>query len=167
MQNPKASSFNLSWLRPIVLLICVLGVAVFPGFSLKKAENSDIDTITEAELRGHIYYLASDFLEGRLPGSKGYKQASVYMASQLGAAGISPFMKDSKGKKSYFQPAVFVTSMITPESRLNVKTGGREIEWKLGEHFIPLLHGQEFKDGLFEAEAEFVGYGRRARVRLG
>jgi hypothetical protein len=32
-------------------------------------------------LRDHIYYLASDFLGGRLPGSEGFKQASCYMAS--------------------------------------------------------------------------------------
>ncbi len=122
-------------------------------------ESSPIETITKSELKDHIYYLGSDFLEGRLPGSEGYKHASYYIASQLEAAGLDPILIGSEGKKSYFQKVDFMISTIAPESLLHVKKGRKEIEWKFEEQFIPMLHGQAFKDGHFEANVEFVGYG--------
>jgi hypothetical protein len=137
----------------------MLGVIAFPNLSQDKEEFSPIVTITKAELRDHIFYLGSDFLEGRLPGSEGYKQASFYMASQLSAAGLVPIMESPEGKKSYFQNVDFVVSTIAPQSSLHVKKGQKEFEWKLGEQFIPLLHNQAFKDGLYERNAVFVGYG--------
>ncbi len=159
MQHHKTKSFSLSVLRPVAVLICMLAVAAFPNFSQDKERSDPIETITEAELRDHIFYLGSDFLEGRLPGSEGYKQASLYMASQLSAAGLVPMIDSQEGKKSYFQHVDFVVSTIAPESLLHAKMDQKEIEWKFGEQFIPLLHGQAFKDGHYKANVEFVGYG--------
>jgi hypothetical protein len=140
---------NGAKLFPILLIL----------FAATGEEFSPIETITKSELKDHIYYLGSDFLEGRLPGSEGYKQASFYMASQLRAAGLIPIMENSEGKKSYFQQVDFMVSTIAPESLLHVKKGNKEQECKFGEQFIPLLHGQTFKDGHYESNVEFVGYG--------
>jgi hypothetical protein len=117
------------------------------------------ETITKAELRGHVYYLASDFLGGRLPGSDGFRQATCYMASQLQAAGVPPFFKDEEGRGSYFQPVDFVVSAVAPESTLGFKKGSKEVTFASGGQFIPVLHGQAFRDGRFEGDAVFVGYG--------
>jgi hypothetical protein len=124
-----------------------------------KEKTDPLETITKAELQDHIYYLASDFLGGRLPGSEGYRQASFYIASQLQAAGIPPFFKDAEGQESYFQPIDFMVSTVAPESTLRFKKRPKEITFASGGQFIPLLHGQAFKDGRFEGEAAFVGYG--------
>ncbi len=159
MQLFKANPFCSSILKSMAVLCCLLGVIAFPNLSLEKEDISPVDTISEAEMRDHIFYLGSDFLEGRLPGSAGYKQASIYMASQLGAAGLIPIMDSKDNKKSYFQQVDFSISSIAPESLLHVKKDQKEIEWKFGEHFISLLHGQEFKDGHYEGKAVFVGYG--------
>lgn len=118
-----------------------------------------IETITKAELQDHIYYLASDFLGGRLPGSEGYRQASFYIASQLQCAGVASIFKDAEGKESYFQPVDFMISTIGPESTLRIKKGPKEITFASGGQLIPLLHGQAFKDGRFEGDAVFIGYG--------
>lgn len=140
---------NSAKLIPILLILLVA----------MGEESNPFESITKPELKDHIYYLGSDFLEGRLPGSEGYKQASIYMASQLNAAGLVPIIESPDGKKSYFQQVDFMVSTIAPESRLHVKIGQKEIEWKFEEQFIPLLHGQAFKDGHYEAGVEFVGYG--------
>jgi len=125
-----------------------------------EGENTDaLETITKAELRDHIYYLASDYLEGRLAGSEGYKQASYYIASQLEAAGLAPVLLNANGKASYLQPMDFAVSTIAPESTLRIMKGRKEIAAVTGNQFIPLLHGQAFKDGHYEGEAVFVGYG--------
>ena len=104
-------------LIPILFILC---------FAMGE-DFSPIETITKSELKDHIYYLGSDYLEGRLPGSEGYKQASIYMASQLKAAGLVPIMENSEGKKSYFQPVDFTISTIAPESLLHMKKGQKEM----------------------------------------
>lgn len=58
-----------------------------------------LESITKPELQDHIYYLASDFLAGRLPGSEGYRQACYYIASQLKSAGLAPIIKDAGRKR--------------------------------------------------------------------
>jgi len=118
-----------------------------------------LETITKAELQDHVYYLASDFLDGRLPGSEGYRQASFYIASQLQCAGVASIFKHAEGKKSYFQPVDFMISTVAPESTLRFKKGPKEVTFASGSQFIPLLHGQAFKAGRFEGDAAFVGYG--------
>lgn len=124
-----------------------------------KDEFSAIETITRSELRDHIFYLSSDFLEGRLPGSNGFKQASCYIASQLIEARLVPFINDPEGKKSYFQEMEFTISKIAPQSTLQVWDGQEETVWNIGEHFIPLVHNQAFENGHYEGKAVFAGYG--------
>ncbi len=149
---------------PLVLFIFLIGISQAQEkktvlIKTDKEKFSPIETITKAELRDHIFYLSSDFLEGRLPGSEGYKQASCYIASQLNAAGLIPILDSPEGKKYYFQDVDFTINSIAPQSKLHVKKGQKEIEWKLGEQFLPLLHNQVFENGLYEGNAVFVGYG--------
>jgi hypothetical protein len=79
--------------------------------SPEEGKNDPVNSITKAELKDHTYYLASDFLEGRLTGSEGYKQAAYYVASQLNAAGLQPIAGNYGGKESYLQPIDFVISV--------------------------------------------------------
>jgi hypothetical protein len=153
--NPLLSAFMRLGFSSMAMILLVGLLSLAQGCD----ETEAIETITKAELRDHIYYLASDFLGGRLPGSEGFKQASCYMASQLQAAGIPPFFKDAEGKESYFQPVDFVVSAVAPESTLRFKKGPKEITFASGGQFIPLLHGQAFKDSRFEGDAVFVGHG--------
>lgn len=65
--------------RPIWLLVFLfLTLAIM---SPEERNNNPVNSITKAELKDHVYYLASDFLEGRLTGSEGYRQAAYYVAS--------------------------------------------------------------------------------------
>jgi len=112
-----------------------------------------------AELKDHIYCLASDSFGGRLTGSEGFKQASHYIASQLNAAGLAPVAGDSRGKGFYFQPIDFTISTISPESSLRIRESQREAALVSGDKFIPMLHSKAFKNGHYEGTAVFVGYG--------
>ncbi|MBN1225258.1 MAG: M28 family peptidase [Candidatus Aminicenantes bacterium] len=140
-------------------MISILLLLTLPVLSRESKKNDALDTITGAELKDHIYYLASDFLEGRLTGSEGYKQASHYIASQLKAAGLVPFIKNAEGKESYLQSIDFMISSIAPESTIHIKQGQKEITVVPADQFLPLLHGQAFKDGRYEGNPVFVGYG--------
>ena len=153
--KPPSSAFvRLGFSSMLIILLSGL---------LSLAQGSDkteaIETISKAELQDHIYYLASDFLAGRLPGSEGYRQATFFIASQLQSAGVPPIFKDAEGKESYFQSFDFMISTVAPESTLRLKKGPKEITVAAGRQFIPLLHGQAFKNGRYEGDAVFVGYG--------
>ncbi len=64
-------------------------------------------SITVAELRDHIHYLASDLLEGRAAFERGFMLAAEYGAAQFRAAGLIPMFTDSGGAPSYFQQIRF------------------------------------------------------------
>jgi hypothetical protein len=139
-----------------------VSIALLTGllsFAWEGEKTDALETITKAELQDHIFYLASDFLAGRLPGSEGYKQAAYFIASQLESAGLKPIVKNADGKDSYFQPMDFMISTIAPDSTLRFKKGQKEITFASRDQFIPLVHGQAFKNGRYEGEAVFVGYG--------
>jgi len=66
------------------------------------SDTSPADSITAAKLRDRVYFLASEDLEGRYPGSNGFRIAAVYAASQFKAAGLLPVV-GPEGQRSYFQ----------------------------------------------------------------
>ena len=145
-------------MRKRTLWLLVFLFLTLPGVS-REEKNNPLDTITKAELKDHIHYLASDFLEGRLTGSAGYKQAAYYIASQLNAAGLRPIVRDSGGKESFIQPIDFMMSTIAPESTLRIRKGQKDVAVVSGDNFIPVTHIQAFKDGHYEGNPMFVGYG--------
>jgi Zn-dependent M28 family amino/carboxypeptidase len=57
-----------------------------------------------ARLRADIRFLASDLLEGRRAGTRGYDIAAEYVASRLATLGIAPGAAGGDGGGSYFQP---------------------------------------------------------------
>ena len=67
-----------------------------------------LNTITEDELKSHLYIVASDEMEGRETGSAGQKKAGVYMIDQYKKNGISFPTKAS----DYYQkiPAAFLNA---------------------------------------------------------
>jgi hypothetical protein len=146
----------------LIAILTVLSAYFFSpniGVGLGQEHNDRFDAITKSEVRDHVYYLASDFLEGRLTGSEGYKQAAYYLASQLNSAGLAPIVGNSGGQESYLQPIDFVISTISPESTLRIRKGQKEIALISGDKFIPVNHGQAFKDGHYVGNPVFVGYG--------
>src|SRR3990170_1977107 len=62
-------------------LACVL-VAAKPG--------APVDEAAANRIRGHVQFLASDELEGRDTGSRGYNVAAAYVAAQFASMGLKP-----------------------------------------------------------------------------
>lgn len=62
------------------------------------AQSSFSQRIDSTLLKKHIYYLASDKLKGRAPGTGGEKKAADYIAQQFDAFNLQP-----KGEDGYFQ----------------------------------------------------------------
>jgi aminopeptidase YwaD len=86
---------------PILLLALLVSSAPATAQSArkKKAEQQKADEITSKNLRAHIYFLASDSLEGRRTGTPGEAKAVDYIKSQYAKLGIAPADED----KDYIQ----------------------------------------------------------------
>ena len=71
-----------------------------------------IESITQAEIRDHIFFLASDYMNGRVGISAEYHIAAQYVATQFAAAGLEPLIENKDGSKSYFQGVPFIRTCL-------------------------------------------------------
>jgi hypothetical protein len=85
-------------------------------------------TITPETLASRLYFIASDFFEGRETSARGQKLAADYLASQYRQMGISPRgtakTDDPLSLNAYFQP-FNVYKRLPKEARLEVAVGGK------------------------------------------
>lgn len=116
-----------------------------------------LGSITVAELRDHIFFLASDALEGRLIGEKGYDIAATYAASQFAGAGLMKLIKDSQDNTSFFQPVKMISGTLGANTKMYIQRGEVIETLTLGEDF--LIQKRDFIGFDMEGTPVFVGYG--------
>ncbi|MEM9933088.1 MAG: M28 family peptidase [Bacteroidota bacterium] len=84
-----------SLLFPVLLLL-----AMATGSAQNELITKYANTITEEDVKAHIYFLADDLMEGRETGERGQRLAAAYIRSQFMKYGLAP---GNPGKESYFQ----------------------------------------------------------------
>jgi len=115
-----------------------------------------IESITQAELKDHIYFLASDYMKGRVGPSAEYEIAAQYVASQFEAAGLEPVISADDGSKSYMQGVPFTKTTYKGDLGWNIITKDRtETTFLIKEDFKILLGNKLSYDKL---EIVWVGY---------
>lgn len=110
------------------------------------AATKQID-VTQPELKGHIEYLSSDKLKGRLTGSEGDSLAAAYIRSELASYGFTPLEGDGFQKFT-------VTKRIFPGKNNNLTIQGKT--YACEKDYIPMGFSANAKA---EAEVIFAGYG--------
>ena len=120
------------------------------SISAQKAQIAHVDA-TEANLRKHIEYLASDKLEGRRTGEHGAMLAADYIADQFKKIGLRSRMASASGKPGFLQ--AFPGKGDRPDKRVigyNVVgiLDGTDPKLKneaivIGAHYAHLGHGGE------------------------
>lgn len=103
--------------------------------------------VTVSELKEHIYFLASDSLKGRKPGTDGGKIAAEYIRDQLIESGLNPMGEDGF---QYFS----VTTSVEPGDNNKLSISG--IGPIAGDNFKPMPFSSNAE---LEAEVVFAGYG--------
>lgn len=103
------------------------------------------NTITEAELKEHLYIYASDDFEGRETGEAGQKKAVEYLRN----AYVDMSIPAAKEDGDYFQNVPLEMSKLPLGSIL---VAGQE--FTIGKHFLAFSAGQGSYD-----ELVYVGYG--------
>jgi hypothetical protein len=107
--------------RRLFLALCA---AALLQASLTSEEKLLTESITAAELRAHVSFLASDALEGRDTPSKGLDVAAEYIASEFRRAGLEP-----AGDDGYFQTAPYATITENPAGfQLALAKDGKTID---------------------------------------
>jgi peptidase M28-like protein len=122
MRNPRSSVPRLAAL----VVAAAVGAGASPGpWRLSPEGRRVLDGVAADSLRGHLSFLASDALGGRVDGSPGLDIAAEYIASQFRRAGL-----EEVGDDAYFQtaPGVVATprvegfrfSVSTPDAAVDI-----------------------------------------------
>lgn len=115
------------------------------------------DTLFSAEdIHAHMAFLASDALEGREAGTRGYDVAAEYVASRFMAYGLKPAGADG----SYMQPVTLREYRLGPDSaKMTVShEGGGEETLDMRVDYIAHALAQNTETAL-TAPVVFAGYG--------
>jgi hypothetical protein len=84
----------------LALLLTCLSLSVFAQKKNKAAEQFS-KTITQSDLKKHLYILADPAMEGRETGTEGQRKAAVYIQQQFTKLGIAP---GNNGSYEQFYP---------------------------------------------------------------
>lgn len=131
------------------LLVLIVSPVQF-AISGSDCENAQI---TPEEIIGHIRFLASDELEGRMSGTPGAKRAAEYISSEFKKAGLKPL----GDKNSYFQRFSFTKGILLgSDNSLELEVDNKSTRLLLGEDFNTLSFSS---NGEVEGDLVFAGYG--------
>ena len=101
----------------------ILFVLLFAVQFVFAQKPSRVDKKLAGALQKHVYFLASDELQGRRAGDPGETIASNYIAEQFKKNGLTP-----KGTVDYFQPFTINDGRKVDEST-NIKINGKTLEY--------------------------------------
>jgi len=143
--------------RSIILAWLSLLVVTLPG---QDKPLGCAESITIEELRDHMFFLASDELEGRLTGMPGYNKAVQYCATQLREAGLSPICKVGDSAYSFYQE--FSLEKYSPDlnTSITISKASERRTFRFEENFI-ILYGGPFEIKEIQGGLAFVGSGIR------
>ncbi|MBN1158098.1 MAG: M28 family peptidase [Bacteroidales bacterium] len=151
-------------IKPSIVKTCIsvfyLLILNFLCFACAQEKNDNpAESITIEELRDHIFYLASDSLRGRMPGTEGFNIAAGYAISQFVQSGLDPVCTDSGGEPTYFQPVMlYEYELDLSNTELIVTVNGNEYPFEVSDHFA-MGNGGSFDQNEVTGQAVFVGYG--------
>jgi hypothetical protein len=161
-----------AWLTRTAHALLVASLAIAPALAGGEDERPWIgeDPVTDAldalgeEVRtfhAHVTFLASPFLEGRLPGTRGMEIARDYCEHHLRAAGLEPAFPDEDAGVLGFRQPFELRGRSELESQ-QLAAPGRDLALTAGEDYQALSLGS---GGSASGPAVFVGYSIRRGPR--
>lgn len=133
-----------------IIFLFHITLFAYSGICQTKIEGSP--EITSSELREHVFFLASDELEGRYSGSVGCSLAANYIKNNFILNGLIPLFNDS-----YIQEFQFISGMeLTDNNSLQITSVKSDKSLTIREDYIPA----PFSDNIeIKSEIVFAGYG--------
>jgi hypothetical protein len=137
------------------LIIILLSIPV----TLLTQEKSPLYSITREELRDHIFFLASDELEGRDTGSEGFAIGALYAVSQFKQSGLEPLIVGKDGKRTFFQDVPFISYYVGKNTALTISSDAGEIKLFHPDKMLLFQNQSVEKNILVDEHPVFLGYG--------
>lgn len=109
-------------------------------------------SITAAEMKSHVYYLASDAMKGRNTPSPELDSCASYIGRQFAEYGLKPVGH----QKSYFQSFNLLKTRLSEPNTLMVTINRQDSSYRLKDDFVPLNLTANRK---VSAPIVFAGYG--------
>ncbi|HEX6088495.1 MAG TPA: M28 family metallopeptidase [Thermoanaerobaculia bacterium] len=106
--------------------------------------------VTPHAMRAHVQFLASDVLEGREAGTRGYDVAAAYVAAQFEAVGAEP----AGDGGTYYQQVRFRTMLLDP-AKSSLAIGGKPFAHRKD---VLIYSGLEAAQDV-DAPVVFAGFG--------
>jgi hypothetical protein len=157
------------------LLLSIIILSLLTGSFLHgqvSPKDKGLQAITMESIKGQLEFLASDWMEGRATGEKGFYLASDYVASMFRVFGAVPAGDAAMGggfrmsrsqagppparEKSYFQNFTLIENLPGGSSSMSITKNGREYTFDEGVDFTL---GRGAMSTKFTAPVVFVGYG--------
>jgi Zn-dependent M28 family amino/carboxypeptidase len=152
-------------MRKVITIFALIGVIVAPlAAPAANAQNSkratanrvsrgNVDSITAAQLKDYLTFIASDELEGRDTPSRGLDAAAKFIAMHLSRWGLKPAGDDG----GYFQRIALRRTTIDPAGT-RAELGSQRFSF--GEDFLAQLNAGEVSGPLI-----YVGHGWVIRAK--
>jgi hypothetical protein len=138
----------------------LLAILIISSFAIaQESPKSAVDSVTIEELRDHMFFLASDELQGRNPGEEGYNIAAMYCTTQFRASGLKPIVENPFGLKSFLQTVPFKRTSMKEKSNLTIINGETSTDFNFGTDFSMMNTGAVTVLNVEGAEFVFAGYG--------
>jgi hypothetical protein len=140
---------------PLMSIFLMAVIALQTGEAESKrrvgsAQETGFRAIKEANLRANLAFIAGDGLRGRMSLQPGDDAAAEWVAAEFAKSDLKP-----AAGGSFLQPVPLVEYRNDrQQSRLSLKRGGAEKEWRFPEAF-----GAFAKDVDVSGEAVFAGFG--------
>jgi hypothetical protein len=144
---PEIPEPSMRFIAPISLLLAVAA-------PLQAATPTAADSASAQRVRADVEFLASDSLEGRDTGSRGYLIAADYVASQFRAIGLEP----AGEKGGWFQQVPFRRASFETPPRMTLTVGGKTVALEQGKD-AGVRPSVTAKTRNLTAGFVFVGYG--------
>ena len=148
-------------LKKAILVLAALLSALLSSCSLQAEDEkaAPAESITLAEMRDHIFFLASDELEGRDTGSEGFATAALYAVTQFKMSGLEPAIADKDGEETYLQPVPFSCYDISEETALTIRSSAGETKLFHGDTMFIYRNPSVAKTIFVNENPIFIGYG--------
>jgi hypothetical protein len=139
------------------LLILTLTSLVHKGFAqqikISKELEQSLSKVDTAQIKADIAYLADDKLQGRAPGTEGFRMAVDYVVARLKSLGVKP-----AGENGTWLQEVKFRKAFVKDASLSLTGAANNTALKAGTDYV-ILPNPESPDVSLNAPLAFAGYG--------
>jgi hypothetical protein len=137
-----------------IVLRCALLITISAGCIAAATAAENPAAIHAGAIRAHLEFLASDLLEGRDAGTRGYDLAANYVASMYQQIGLQP-----AGTNGFMQPVPLRASILVPNSVVLSVRGANGIQTFTDSDHVAARPSSSEADQSLEADCVFAGFG--------